>query len=159
VNDDDWARLNRKEHAIAELTNILRGHRHENDTLEHHLRRPDCNWRKLRDIDPRLAEWDRRPEVVEQVALEAKYSGYIHRQAQQVERFQRLESKPIPAHFDFSAVPQLRAEAREKLARIRPASLGQASRISGICPADLAVVMIYLESRACRQPVTSSEEG
>jgi tRNA uridine 5-carboxymethylaminomethyl modification enzyme len=159
VNDDDWGRLNRKEHAIAELTNILRGHRHENDTLEHHLRRPDCDWRKLRDIDPRLAEWDRRPEVVEQVALEAKYSGYIHRQAQQVERFQRLESKPIPAHFDFSAVPQLRAEAREKLARIRPASLGQASRISGICPADLAVVMIYLESRACRQPVTSSEEG
>ena len=73
-----------------------------------------------------------------------KYAGYIDRQAAQVERFQRLEGKAIPAHFDFAAVPQLRIEAREKLARIRPASLGQASRISGINPADLAVLMIYL---------------
>ena len=69
--------------------------------------------------------------VIEQVVLEAKYAGYIDRQAAQVERFQRLESKPIPAHFDYTAVPQLRAEAKEKLARIRPASVGQASRISG----------------------------
>jgi tRNA uridine 5-carboxymethylaminomethyl modification enzyme len=158
VKDDDWARLNRKELGITELTGALRGRRHENDTLEHWLRRPDCDWPKLRDLDPRLAQWDHRPEVVEQVALEAKYSGYIHRQAQQVERFQRLETKPIPVHFDFAAVPQLRAEAREKLARIRPASLGQASRISGICPADLAVLMIYLDSRAGRRPAAISEE-
>ena len=61
-----------------------------------------------------------------------------------MERFQRLESKPIPPHFDYAAVPQLRAEAKEKLSRVRPASLGQASRISGITPADLAVVMFYL---------------
>ena len=78
--------------------------------------------------------------------LETKYSGYIERQAAQIERFQRLESRPIPAHFDFLAVPQLRAEAKEKLARIRPTSLGQASRISGICPADLAVLLLYLGS-------------
>ena len=83
-------------------------------------------------------------EAVEQVVLEAKYSGYVARQAAQVERFQRLESKAIPAHFDYAAVPQLRAEAREKLARIRPTSLGQAGRISGINPADLAVLLIYL---------------
>jgi tRNA uridine 5-carboxymethylaminomethyl modification enzyme len=78
--------------------------------------------------------------------LETKYAGYIERQAAQVERFQRLESRPIPAQFYFLAVPQLRAEAKEKLARIRPNSLGQASRISGISPADLAVLMIYLGS-------------
>ncbi len=82
--------------------------------------------------------------MVEQVTLVAKYSGYIHRQSEQVERFQRMESRPIPAHFDFAALPQLRAEAREKLGRIRPANLGQAGRISGISPADLAVLMIYL---------------
>ncbi len=85
------------------------------------------------------------PEVIEQVTLEAKYAGYIDRQANQIERFQRMESRPIPAHFDYAAVPQLRAEAREKLGRIRPANLGQAGRISGICPADLAVLMIYLD--------------
>ena len=61
-----------------------------------------------------------------------------------MERFQRLESKPIPPHFDYAAVPQLRAEAKEKLTRIRPASLGQAGRISGISPADLAVFLFYL---------------
>ena len=85
------------------------------------------------------------PDALEQVILEAKYSGYIHRQAEQVQRFQRLESRPIPAHFDYAAVPQLRAEAREKLSRIRPVNLGQASRISGISPADLAVLLIYLD--------------
>ena len=74
-----------------------------------------------------------------------KYAGYINRQAAQVERFQRLESKTIPASFDYAAAPQLRAEAREKLSRIRPTSIGQASRISGISPADLAVLLIYLD--------------
>jgi tRNA uridine 5-carboxymethylaminomethyl modification enzyme len=83
--------------------------------------------------------------VIHQVVLEAKYSGYIDRQAAQVERFQRMESRAIPKHFDYLAVPQLRAEAKEKLGRIRPTSLGQAGRISGICPADLAVLLIYME--------------
>ena len=83
--------------------------------------------------------------VVEQVVLEAKYAGYIDRQAAQVERFQRLEGKAIPATFDYHAVPQLRFEAKEKLHTIRPASLGQAGRISGIHPADLAVLLLYLE--------------
>jgi tRNA uridine 5-carboxymethylaminomethyl modification enzyme len=84
------------------------------------------------------------PAVVEQVVLEAKYAGYVDRQASQVERFQRLESKPIPPHLDYAALPQLRVEAKEKLSRIRPTNLGQASRISGITPADLAVVMLYV---------------
>jgi len=73
-----------------------------------------------------------------------KYTGYIERQAAQVERFQRMEGKPIPATFDYHAIPQLRHEAKEKLHTIRPASLGQATRISGITPADLAVLALYL---------------
>ena len=95
-------------------------------------------------MHPPLREWQAAPGVVEQVVLETKYAGHVERQAQQVQRFQRLESKPIPPRFDFAAVPQLRMEAREKLARIRPASVGQASRISGITPADLAVLLFYL---------------
>ena len=82
--------------------------------------------------------------MIEQVDLELKYAGYIDRQAAHIVRFQRMESKSIPATFDYLAIPQLRFEAKEKLSKIRPASLGQASRISGICPADLAVLMIYL---------------
>jgi tRNA uridine 5-carboxymethylaminomethyl modification enzyme len=146
VDDRRWQRLHQKEQDIAVLTELLRGRRHEQQTLEQWLRRPEMTWEQLCGMVPELTERTREmlAEAVEQVVLESKYSGYIARQAAQVERFQRLESKSIPSHFDFAAVPQLRAEAREKLSRIRPTSLGQASRISGISPADLAVLLIYL---------------
>jgi tRNA uridine 5-carboxymethylaminomethyl modification enzyme len=145
VNDDDWSRFQQKERDIAAVTEFLRSRRHGPDSLERWLRRPEATWEQLCEREPDLRGWRVSPAVIEQVLLEGKYSGYIERQALQVERFQRLESKPIPAHFDYHGVPQLRAEAREKLSRIRPASLGQASRISGITPADLAVVLLYLE--------------
>src|SRR5262249_36798102 len=99
----------------------------------------------LEEMCPELRGVATAPDVREQVKLEAKYSGYVQRQADQIERFQRLESKPIPPHFDYAAIPQLRIEAKEKLGRIRPANLGQAGRISGISAADLAVVLMYLE--------------
>jgi tRNA uridine 5-carboxymethylaminomethyl modification enzyme len=144
VADDAWQRLRRKEQAIEALTDYLRSHRHERDTLEHWLCRPEVTWEQLCEMAPQLKGMEAPADAVEQVVLETKYAGYIGRQAEQIERFQRLESKPIPAHFDFLAVPQLRFEAKEKLSRIRPASLGQASRISGISPSDLAVLLIYL---------------
>jgi tRNA uridine 5-carboxymethylaminomethyl modification enzyme len=157
VSDDAWQRLQRKEQAIADLTQYVRTQRHGGDTLEVWLRRTEVDWAKLCELDPSLRERHVPEEVAEQVELETKYAGYIERQAAQVKRFQRLESKPIPPHFDYAAIPQLRAEAKEKLTRIRPASLGQASRISGISPADLAVLLIYLGSpppaaRASRGP-------
>jgi tRNA uridine 5-carboxymethylaminomethyl modification enzyme len=144
VTDDAWTRLQEKERGIAELTGLLRTQRHEYGTLEKCLKRTEVEWAELCALSPGLKEWDRQPAVRDQVVLEAKYSGYIDRQAAQVERFQRLEGRAIPEHFDYRAVPQLRAEAKEKLGRIRPTSLGQASRISGISPADLAVLLIYL---------------
>jgi tRNA uridine 5-carboxymethylaminomethyl modification enzyme len=82
--------------------------------------------------------------IVEQVVLECKYAGYVGRQAEQVERFQKMENRAIPANFDYAAIPQLRFEAREKLSKIRPANIGQAGRVSGITPADLAVLLLYL---------------
>ncbi len=142
VKDDAWDRLRRKERAVAELTDSLRAVRVEQQTLEQWLRRPEVDWPRVQEMARNAggSGFDAPADVVEQVVLEAKYSGYIHRQAEQVERFQRLESRPIPVSFDFAAVPQLRAEAREKLSRVRPISLGQAGRISGISPADLAVL-------------------
>src|SRR5262249_32891829 len=142
--DEAWRRLEAKEKAIAELTEFLRRHRHGPDTLEQCLRRPEVDWDRLCEFQPALKELTAPTDAIEQVVLEAKYSGYIDRQANQVARFQKLESKPIPAHFDYAAIPQLRAEAKEKLSRIRPGSLGQASRISGITAADLAVVLLYV---------------
>jgi tRNA uridine 5-carboxymethylaminomethyl modification enzyme len=141
----DWARYERKEAGIAELQRQLRENRSDGDTLATWLRRTEVEWTEVCARHPALREWDARPDVVEQVVLEAKYSGYIDRQAAEVERFQRLENRRIPAQFDYAAVPQLRHEAREKLSRVRPASLGQASRISGITPADLAMLLLYLD--------------
>jgi tRNA uridine 5-carboxymethylaminomethyl modification enzyme len=146
VTDDAWERLQRKEQVMVALTDQLRARRHGQDTLEKLLRRPETDWNQLCELEPALREFNSSPAAVEQVILEARYSGYIERQAAQVERFQRLESRTIPPHFDYMAVDQLRAEAKEKLTRIRPTNLGQAGRISGISPADLAVVLMYLRS-------------
>jgi tRNA uridine 5-carboxymethylaminomethyl modification enzyme len=145
VTDHAWRRCQEKEDGIARLTEFLRSHRHEGDTLEQWLRRTEIEWPDIEAMCPEVRSLGIAPEAREQVELEAMYSGYIVRQAAQVERFQRMESRPIPDHFDYAAVPQLRAEAKEKLDRIRPANLGQAGRISGICPADLAVLMMYLQ--------------
>ena len=143
VSDADWQRYQRKEQSIAELTARLTESKHEGDTLDKWLKRTQTTWEQIAAWSPELTTFS--PNVIEQVTLEAKYAGYINRQATQVERFQRMEGKSIPATFDYHSIPQLRQEAKEKLHAIRPASLGQASRISGISPADLTVVLLYLE--------------
>lgn len=85
-------------------------------------------------------------EVLEQVEIEMKYEGYIHRQTEQIAQFERYESQRIPPDFDFSKVKALSAEGREKLTRVRPVSIGQASRISGVTPSDVSVLMVYLKN-------------
>jgi tRNA uridine 5-carboxymethylaminomethyl modification enzyme len=145
VGDDDWQRLEHKEQGIARMTQYLHTHRQGPDTLYQWLRRTEVSWEDVADMHPALREQGWPDDVIEQVMLGAKYEGYIGRQAAAVERFRRLEGRPIPPHFDYAALPQLRAEAREKLSQVRPTSLGQAGRISGIHPADLAVVLVYLD--------------
>lgn len=145
VGAADWERFERKENGIAELQTVLKSNRSDGDTLLTWLRRTEVEWAEVVARGPALADWGARPDVVEQVVLEAKYSGYIDRQAAEVERFQRLEHRRISETFDYGQIAQLRHEAREKLSRVRPVSLGQASRISGITPADLAVLLLYLE--------------
>ena len=145
VGETDWNRYCRKVEGIEELHQLLKTRRNDGDTLETWLRRTGVEWSHLCDRYDGLRKWDARPDVIEQVVIEAKYSGYVERQAVEVERFRRMEGKVIPTHLDFGAIPQLRIEAREKLTRVRPTSLGQASRISGITPADLAVLLFYLD--------------
>ncbi|MDY3560532.1 tRNA uridine-5-carboxymethylaminomethyl(34) synthesis enzyme MnmG [Gemmata sp. JC673] len=145
VGAADWARFERKEKGISDLQGVLRSNKSDGDSLATWVRRTEVQWSEVVARCPALAEWDARPDVVEQVVLEAKYSGYIDRQAAEVERFQRLENRRIPGAFDYALVTQLRHEAREKLSRVRPVSLGQASRISGITPADLAMLLLYLD--------------
>jgi tRNA uridine 5-carboxymethylaminomethyl modification enzyme len=83
--------------------------------------------------------------VAEQVEIALKYAGYIARQQNEVSRFKELEHKQIPAEFDYALVPSLRLEARQKLAKIRPATVGQAARISGVSPADISILLVWLK--------------
>ena len=146
VKAEAWKRLETKEAAIADLRQRLAATKLGADSLERWLRRTEVDWAKLCELHPPLADMTYTPDVIEQVTLELKYAGYIDRQSAQVEKFQRMENKSIPATFDYDAMPQLRIEAREKLRTVRPTNLGQASRISGLSPADLAVVLMYLEA-------------
>ena len=114
-------------------------------TLTKFLRRPEVGWEDLVNHCPALRGVPE--EVAEQVVFDVKYAGYVARQQQDVARQQRLADKRIPAEFDYQALAQLRHEAREKLTKIRPASLDQASRISGITPADVALLLAHLEGR------------
>ena len=107
------------------------------------LMRPELNYKILEEIDN-----DREllpEEVTEQVEIELKYSGYIERQQRQVEQFKKTEGRKIPKDLDYDAVPSLRIEARQKLKKIRPENIGQASRISGVSPADISVLLVYLK--------------
>ncbi|MBQ7863068.1 MAG: tRNA uridine-5-carboxymethylaminomethyl(34) synthesis enzyme MnmG [Lachnospiraceae bacterium] len=107
------------------------------------LMRPELNYDLLAEIDP---ERTNLPEDVrEQVEIELKYSGYIERQQRQVEQFKKTESRRIPEDLNYDEVPSLRIEARQKLKKIRPENIGQASRISGVSPADISVLLVYLK--------------
>ena len=112
-------------------------------TLAELIKRPELDYEKLAEVDekrPQLAY-----DVQEQVNIEIKYEGYIKRQMQQVAQFKKLEGRKLPENFDYSQVNSLRKEAVQKLNKIQPSTIGQASRISGVSPADISVLMVYLE--------------
>ncbi len=145
VDDVRWARFQARRAAIGRLRDRLMETRVGAGTLFRLLRRPETSWDDLVLLDRSLEDPAVSADVIDQVTIEAKYDGYIGRQVDQIERFRRLESKPIPDDIDYRSINQLRAEAREKFERIRPVSLGQAGRISGINPADIATLLIFLK--------------
>ena len=106
--------------------------------------RPEISYATLEEIDP-----DRKPlsdDIIEQVEITIRYEGYINRQERQVEQFKKLEKKLIPVDIDYDDVSSLRLEARQKLQKFRPTNIGQASRIGGVNPADISVLIIYIDS-------------
>ena len=147
VSDAAWRRVREKERQIASAQAVLRRVRRGGRTLESLLRRPEVTWGTLVGEAPDLALLGISDEAARQVEIETKYAGYLARQEAQVQRARRMEARPMPPDMDYSQVPHLRTEAREKLSRVRPRSLGQAGRIAGIGPADQAILMIYLDAR------------
>ena len=107
------------------------------------ISRPELSYEAIAEIDtdrPKLSE-----AIIEQININLKYDGYIKRQKKQVEQFKKLERKKIASDIDYNAINNLRLEARQKLQKVKPISVGQASRISGVSPADISVLLVYLE--------------
>ncbi len=164
VSDEEYEKTRIKEQQIkTEIERIRKtyagANEEVNDFMEKHgsaalitgasiaelCKRPELDYELLAEIDPE------RPElpysVREEVGIEIKYEGYIKRQLQQVEAFKKLENKKIPENIDYEEIRNLRIEAKQKLGKIRPENIGMASRISGVSPADISVLLVYLEQR------------
>ena len=167
VTDARWERYERKQAAIREAVQQLRGAAinpsdevngrlqaaglqpiHTSTTLYELLRRPDVTYETVREVfAPDIDLPELTDEVRQQVEISITYEGYIQKQMEQVAHIEKLENKLLPEDLDYALVPSLRDEAREKLAAIRPRSVGQASRISGVSPADVSVLLVWLEQQ------------
>ncbi|RKY38446.1 MAG: tRNA uridine-5-carboxymethylaminomethyl(34) synthesis enzyme MnmG [Candidatus Omnitrophota bacterium] len=139
VSSEIYLRMKEKEALIQEEMRRLKREKVEGRTLADILRQPEKSYQDL-PLSRSLPE-----DVREHIELNIKYEGYIKRQLAQVSRFRQLESKTIPSDLDYSKVKGLKAEAQEKLERIRPLTLGQAARVSGVSPADICILMVYLK--------------
>ena len=144
IDDVTWRRFDDKCRRIEELTRDLRRIRRAGRSLFEVLRSPEVRLAELITGEAELREQHVPADVVEAVEIEAKYEGYISRQEEEVARLHGLEEHVIPPDVDYSRMSELRREAREKLARVQPRTLGQAGRISGIGPAELSILRVYL---------------
>lgn len=145
VDANRYARFQTKLLAIASANKALASLRVDGTPADKYLRRPEVTWAELVSRFPsELAQYP--SEIAQQVEYDAKYSGYVSRQQIQVDRQNRMADKVIPKHFNYESIVSLRAEAKQKLGRIRPINLDQAGRISGITPADISLVLAYIEN-------------
>ena len=145
VDDERWTRFEAKARAIEETTAKLEKLHDENGSFLKLLRRPEVEWKDIVARAPQFA--DVSAEVAEQVEIDAKYAGYIERQEMEIARQRHWDSRKIPADFNYMEQSNLRAEAKERLERVRPVDLGQASRMPGVRPADIAVLTVCLEKK------------
>jgi tRNA uridine 5-carboxymethylaminomethyl modification enzyme len=145
VDDNRWTRFCRKRETIEHATAILETTNFEGGSLSKFIRRPEVTWDDVVQQVPALTVID--PRIAQDVVFDLKYAGYVARQQTEIERQSRLAEKRIPDSFRYENISQLRAEAREKLCRVRPRNLAQASRISGITPADVALLIVHLDGR------------
>jgi len=151
INKKQMAELLEREKSISETVEYLEYNKKGEDSLLKLLKRPNMCFNDLLEIDNGLRKRNISVPVQEQVEIEAKYEGYINRQKQQIEKLKKMEKLSLPPHFHYDSIPGLRKEAQQKLDRFRPVSLGQASRISGVSPADISILMVYLMSKSKKE--------
>ena len=146
VDEERWEQFQQHSESISQAERILREESHEGVALDQCLRRPEVDWPTVCAWSERARQLALSSRAAEQVEIDAKYSGYLRRQEAQIARHLQVAEWPIPANFNYHAVPQLRAEAKQKFGRIQPRNVGQAGRISGITPADIAILLLYVRS-------------
>lgn len=159
VSEDRARRLEGKERAITEGRRYLASRRLGEHTLEQLLRRPEVTLAELERDGDGMRRLGLAGDVREQIEIEVKYEGYLQRQQAAIAKIGRLERLRVPAELDYRSVAHLRAEAREKFERVRPDTIGQASRISGISPADISILLIHLRSRERLGQASLQEEA
>jgi tRNA uridine 5-carboxymethylaminomethyl modification enzyme len=140
-----WEKLQQKERQITETIDFMEKKYVDQRSLVQHLRRPEYEYDDVEAMSPELQALELTDDVKEQINIQVKYEGYINRQEQQVIKLRELEDEALPADVDYSAIDSLSNEARGKLDHIRPMTVGQASRISGVTPADISVLMVYFK--------------
>jgi tRNA uridine 5-carboxymethylaminomethyl modification enzyme len=147
VDDDRWAKFESKRSQIETEITRLRKLRDGNSTYAEVLRRPELTYQTLPVADLQLD-----PEIQQEIEIQIKYEGYIARDLEQISRFRKLEEKQIPTWIDYDAITALRYESRLKLNKYKPDSIGQASRIGGVTPADIAILLVWLKKAesACK---------
>lgn len=174
IDEERYQKLLQKEREIAEeIQRVEQVHIGANEAVQHCLeahgstalktsatlaeliRRPELTYEMLAEIDPQRPEL--ATDVGEEVNINIKYRGYLERQEKQVEQFKKMERKRLPADMDYDAVPSLRTEARQKLKQYRPESIGQASRLAGVSPADVSVLLVYLTGGMHRKQGENNE--
>jgi tRNA uridine 5-carboxymethylaminomethyl modification enzyme len=153
VSEKDWKRVAEKNEKIARAEKFLQKETHQSKTLAEILRRPGTTFAEVAPLSGELSALASDEETVEQIEIETKYEGYIRRQAAAIEAFKKNESLRLPDDIRYEGVYGISSEAREKLGKIRPLSIGQASRISGISPADITALLVHLR-RARHLPAT-----
>jgi tRNA uridine 5-carboxymethylaminomethyl modification enzyme len=140
VADDHWGLFEKKRYEIAREIARLHKVRDGSNTYAEILRRPEVTYDSLPIADRSLAN-----DITQEVEIQLKYEGYIARDLEQIERFRKLEDKQLPDWMDYDKINALRFESRQKLTRYRPDSIGQASRIPGVTPADIAILIVWLK--------------
>jgi tRNA uridine 5-carboxymethylaminomethyl modification enzyme len=146
VSSERAAKFRRYEAELEQAFTAMTKLRSQGASLDEWIRR-DTDWDQLEQVFPELTAMQLSWQTRRQMRVESQYAGYVRRQEAEIAKLQKVDSIRIPDTFDFRAVPQLRMEARDKLSRHRPVTLGQAGRVSGITPADLAVLMFALKPR------------
>jgi tRNA uridine 5-carboxymethylaminomethyl modification enzyme len=140
VSDDHWQLFQKKQKSIETEMSRLRGARDGANSYAEILRRPEVAYASLPIADRSLPD-----DITQEVEIQIKYEGYIARDLEQIDRFKKLEDKRIPSAIDYEKISALRFESRQKLTRFRPDSIGQASRLSGVTPADIAILLVWLK--------------